>query len=307
MRILVAYDGSPGSKIALDLMANLAWGDDAEFRAVSVAEPMVMAAAPALTPASLVPSPQLMDEIDAWHRGNVDAAVAALRGAGLNAEGEVLRGRAGTVIVDEIKRWGADLVVGGSRGHGKVASLLLGSVSAEVIDNAACPVLVTRRDRVRRVVLATDGSAPSAAAEETLSWPVFADAEIKVVSVADVAEPWRTGIAPTMYPLVLKTYQEDLASAKAKHQRLADDAVERLEGRGRPATPEVRSGDAAAEILNAAEAWNADLVVMGSRGETGLRRMLLGSVARNVVHGAQSSVLVAHAPGDRDGSDSSRS
>ena len=62
------------------------------------------------------------------------------------------------------------------------------------------------------------------------------------------------------------------------------------------AEPERRTGDAAAEILTAATEWQADLVVVGSRGQTGLTRILLGSVARNVVHGSTASVLVVHEP-----------
>jgi nucleotide-binding universal stress UspA family protein len=51
-------------------------------------------------------------------------------------------------------------------------------------------------------------------------------------------------------------------------------------------------GDAAAEIVEEASSWPADLVVLGSRGLTGLTRIVLGSVARNVLQGSQSSVLV---------------
>jgi nucleotide-binding universal stress UspA family protein len=60
-------------------------------------------------------------------------------------------------------------------------------------------------------------------------------------------------------------------------------------------------GDAAAEIVAEAESWGADLVVMGSRGRTGLTRILLGSVARNVLQGSRSSVLIVR-DRSRDGS-----
>jgi nucleotide-binding universal stress UspA family protein len=54
-----------------------------------------------------------------------------------------------------------------------------------------------------------------------------------------------------------------------------------------------------AEIVRRAEAWHADLVVVGSRGATGLARLLLGSVAENVVRYAHSNVLVARPAGSR--------
>jgi universal stress protein A len=63
----------------------------------------------------------------------------------------------------------------------------------------------------------------------------------------------------------------------------------------------MRTGDAAAEVIAAADEQSADLVVLGSRGRTGITRLLLGSVARNVLWGTPVSVLivrdVAEGPG----------
>jgi nucleotide-binding universal stress UspA family protein len=63
----------------------------------------------------------------------------------------------------------------------------------------------------------------------------------------------------------------------------------------------LRTGHTAAEIIAAAENLGADLIVTGSRGLHGFDRLLLGSVARNVVHHASASVLVVRpAPADSD-------
>jgi nucleotide-binding universal stress UspA family protein len=68
----------------------------------------------------------------------------------------------------------------------------------------------------------------------------------------------------------------------------------------------MRHGDPAAEIIAGAEASGADLIVLGSRGLTGLTRLLLGSVARNVLSGSTASVLVvrdaSHADSAAEGS-----
>ena len=55
----------------------------------------------------------------------------------------------------------------------------------------------------------------------------------------------------------------------------------------------VREGDAADEILAAAHEFAADLIVVGSRGQTGLARFFAGSIARRVLRGATCSVLIA--------------
>ena len=298
MRILVAYDGSSGAEQVLTLVKVIRWPRESAFRIVTVVEPNSMFVGPPMTPGALLPAPEVEAQISAYQEDQVSQAARTLRSAGRTVEGVVLRGRPATVLVDEATQFNADVVIGGSRGHGPISSLLLGSVSAEVVDHAPCPVLVARNAAISRVVFASDGSAPSAAAEAILSrWPVFETLPIHVVSVADVVEPWHTGIAPTMYRQVIEAHAKDLAQAKAEHTRIADETATRLRAAGRVAEGAMRTGDAAAEIIAATQDSAADLVVIGSRGRTGVARMVLGSVARNVLHGSIASVLVVHDAG----------
>ena len=236
-----------------------------------------------------------------WCRTTHNDVVDRFRRAGIEAEGVVLTGRPASVVVDEAQRLGADLVVAGSRGHGPIASLVLGSVSAELVDRAHSPVLVVRGDTADRVLFPTDGSPSALDAEKVLTaWPVFEGAAIRVLSVADVPRPWQSGLAPTMVRQVMDAYARDLEDATEQHEALARDASGRMTAAGRTVETTVRTGDAAAEIIDEASAWPADLVVMGSRGLTGLSRFVLGSVARNVLQGSPSSVLVVrHEAGGR--------
>jgi nucleotide-binding universal stress UspA family protein len=226
--------------------------------------------------------------------------VERLGASGRSVEGLVLRGRAASEIIDAARDLRADLVIVGSRGHGTIASLLLGSVSTEVVDYAPCPVLVARGATLSRVVFATDESPSAQAAEAILAgWSIFDGLPIRVVSVADVVHPWTTGIAPTMYRQVLDAYAADMRQAKQEHERAAVEAADRLRDAGRVVEAEMRDGDAAGEIIAVAEQQGADLIVLGSRGRTGLTRFLLGSVARNVLSGSTASVLVVRdATGD---------
>jgi nucleotide-binding universal stress UspA family protein len=288
MRVLLAYDGSNGATQAADIVASAAWPEDSLIRVVSVIEPVVM-------PMHRPWADDAIDAVTALAGDRNAEVVMRLKGSQPSVEGTVLRGRPATVIIDEARTFAADLIVMGSRGQGLIASLLLGSVSAEVIDHVRCPILVARAPTIKQVVLATDESSSARAAESIVAeWSMFEALPIRVVSVAHVDHPWTTGIAPTMYRQVVAAYAADLRDAKATHKRAAEEAADRLRGAGRRAEPEMREGDPAAEIIAVAEERGADLIVLGSRGRTGVARLLLGSVARNVLSGTTGSVLIVH-------------
>ena len=87
----------------------------------------------------------------------------------------------------------------------------------------------------------------------------------------------------------------NLPQAKEIWRGMSDE----LRAVGLNAVPEGREGDAATEVIAAAQATNADLIVIGTHGRTGLSRLVLGSVARNVLHHATCSVLIAREPIER--------
>ncbi len=76
------------------------------------------------------------------------AAAVPLNAPGRLVETRVVRGRPASALLAEANAMQPDLIVVGSRGHGPLATVLLGSVSAEVVDHAPCPVLVARRSSV---------------------------------------------------------------------------------------------------------------------------------------------------------------
>ncbi len=297
MRVLIAFDGSAGAAQAVALGEGIDWPAGSIVRVASIVEPAMLQVLPWTTGAV---SPRVLEhDALAYVEAEQAAVVGRLSAPDRTVDAVLLRDRPASGLVDQAREFSADLVGVGSRGHGPVASLLLGSVSAEVVDHAPCPVLVARRSTFERVVFATDGSETAAAAEDVLArWPIFAGLAIRVVSVADVVRPWTTGIAPTMYTQVLNAYAKDVAEAEAEHLGIATGSAKRLAGAGRRADAEMRNGDAAAEIIAVAHESGADLVVVGSRGRTGLERIVLGSVARNVLVGSDASVLVIHQPAE---------
>ena len=289
MHVLLAFDGSDGARQAAQLVGNLALPAGSSVRVVAVVEPMMVVSS-AWTGALPTWSPGLDEELAAQANADLAGIVDGLRRPTLTVEGAVVHGRPGSEIIDQARQLRPDLVVMGSRGRGEIASLVLGSVSAEVVDLADCPVLIARQPGLSRVVVASDGS-PSATTAEALiaQWPIFDEVPIRVVTVASDAYAWQVGVMPAVDSSIINDYARDL---EGEHRRIAEEAVGRLRAAGRDATSERRRGDPAGEIIDAARAWNADLVVMGSRGRTGLTRFLLGSVVRNVLHASDASVLV---------------
>lgn len=206
-------------------------------------------------------------------------------------------------IIEDARAFAADLVMVGSRGHGPIASLVLGSVSAEVIDHAPCPVLVARRGSVTRVVFATDGSPSARAAEESVrGWPMFEGLPIHIISLAEAVRPPTFGIAPMYQRQARDAYAQDLQAAVEAADHVSSEAAGRLRAAGRNADPTVGRGDAAAEIIAFGDERQAELIVLGSRGRSAIVEIVLGSVARNVLAGSKASVLIVRGTGtDRAG------
>ena len=243
MRVLLAYDGSAGAAEAAALTQAIPWPSDSVLRVVSVLEPILSPMSGPWDRGSVL-SPDLDAAVTASANETLREVVQRLGSSVRSVDGSVLRGRAASVIVDDAREFRADLVIVGSRGHGAIATLLLGSVSSEVVDHAPCPVLVARGRSLSRVVFATDDSPSAQAAEAILAqWPIFAGLPIHVLSVAEVVHPWTTGIAPTMYGQVLDAYAAELRESKAQHQQIATIAATRLRESGRHVDSEMRDGD----------------------------------------------------------------
>ena len=85
-------------------------------------------------------------------------------------------------------------------------------------------------------------------------------------------------------------------ASRRAHAVLAKEMSNDLRSAGLEAGAERRNGDAATEIIAAAAAATADVIVLGTHGRTGLARLILGSVARDVLHHAPCSVLITRAP-----------
>jgi nucleotide-binding universal stress UspA family protein len=291
--VVVATDGSASSELAVELARSIQWPSECVIWLVTVLEREEDIVSGAWAPVVSVDLGERMAQMADEAETLLSRTARSLASSGRRIETAVLRGRPGTAIVDKAESVAADLIILGSRGHGTIASMLLGSTSAEIVDHAHCPVLVARQPSLSRAVLGTDGSSYARTAEDVVrTWTIFERVPVEVVSVARSALSWTSSLVLSASPASPAEMEQAERELLAEYQRTADETRARLRSAGREAESRVIEGDPAAELLHVAKASAADLIVVGTHGSTGLRRLLAGSVARNVMVHAPCSVMV---------------
>jgi nucleotide-binding universal stress UspA family protein len=292
MRILLALDGSTGAETARSLVDHLVWPEPSTVDALRVIEPVwTMLAMPETAFAGPAEDFTGAAEI----RDEMEAAAAGLARRGLEVVPHVIVGRPANVIVESATRLGTDLIVMGSRGRGTIATMVLGSVSAEVARHAPCPLLVARKTEIQRVMVALDGTPSSVRVVDTVadaSW--LLGAHVDVVNVALSGAPGPGAMFADAYGASLAWYEDAVAGARTAAAARVREAAEQLIAVGLDASWRVLEGDPAATLVDTAAHDGTDLIVVGTHARTGLRAMFLGSVARNVLVHTKASVLAVH-------------
>jgi nucleotide-binding universal stress UspA family protein len=295
MRVLLALDGSSSSDAARQLVGSLAWPEGSIIHIIGVADSVGEIRTPSGASAPAVES--VDRQAGAEFEQILDEAVASLEKPTLAVDRTILAGRPATLIVDAATDLRSELVVLGSRGRGPLRSMLLGSVSAEVVDHAPCPVLVVRRPEAETVLVAVDGSPSAKSAVAFLAANrILAERPIEVLSVAQESDLSAVSPLGAISDLAHESVQQQRREDREHAEAIAAGAAEMLRDDGYHARWSVSSGNVAHEIIEAAESFGSGLIVMGSRGHTGLARIVLGSVARNVLLHTPASVLIVREP-----------
>lgn len=195
----------------------------------------------------------------------------------------VAEGAAAKILLDEASD--ADLVIVGTRGRGRVAGALLGSVSRQVAAAAPCPVIVVPTtaplDLDGSMVVGVDGSTGSRAA---LRWAAaHATGPIRVVHVLE--HP---------FDPIYDDPAFDWGDPMETGRQLVDTFVAETLGDRPDVTTEVVQGSPRTALLQAAEPGS--MIVMGARGASGFDGLLLGSVTTTVLTQADVPVVVLPEP-----------
>jgi nucleotide-binding universal stress UspA family protein len=184
-----------------------------------------------------------------------------------------------------------------SHGRRGVRRLLLGSVTEEVIRRSPCPVLVERREgsaippsAAKRMVVPVDFSEASGQSlEHARMLASTLGAEIDLLTVIQdpiYPAPYGAGEMPALV--------QHLPEIESRARRKLDDLAGQTAGE-QVVRAFVRRGDAAREILDHARDRECGLIVISTHGTSGLNRLLLGSVAENVLRRTSSAVYVVPA------------
>jgi len=140
-----------------------------------------------------------------------------------------------------------------------------------------------------KVLIAVDGSpCSSAPVNEVLRRPWPQGTVVRVMSVVENPRPPPNAFWPEAYMVPEPVYQQVRENAEALVAKVAGS----LAAKGISVERAVRQGDARSGIVEEASEWGADLILVGSHGYTGVKRLLMGSVAHYVVSHAPCSVEV---------------
>ena len=276
-KILVAIDGSDSGRNALLQAFRLAVDEKCWITVTSVAPP-------------------LTGDLDLTGVKDIQAALAkpcedALAEAAQLAERERVlvktvreEGETYERIVDLADAENCGIIVMGRRGLRKVERTLVGSVTARVIGHTQRDVLVVPSGAPlgwKKILVATDGSKfSSIATAKAIDFAKAYGGSLVVVSVVDVPAEFYAEAPQAVDDMVRKAKEY---TAAVKQQAAAA---------GVSAESYIGESEAFEAIVKLAGEQNVDMVVVGSHGRTGLRRLLMGSVTERVIGHAACPVLV---------------
>ncbi len=283
--VLIATDGSTSARAAMTTVIRLPWPAGSQGSAV-VAKQVGADDGRSI----------LLTALDRTSEFTAQSASRALRKRWPDGGARVVDASPIDAILTEARRVRADVIAVGWRGHGPVRRLLAGSVSRGVVRGATCAVLVVRRPirALRHVVIGVDGSENATRALKFLAAldPAHG-ARATVFSAVDIMHAPAHRLAPTA---TRATVAEEVArindGRRAAARNVLSRAAKVLSDAGWKVDQAVTDGAPLRDLLATVSTVGADLLVVGARGVTGLRHLLLGSVAQGALNRSPVPVLV---------------
>ena len=268
MRVLVAIDNQPSSRATVDALVKMHWYEGTEIALVTVLAQNEEAAGPGEEPSA--------------HYEEMENLAVELRNRlkQCNVPFFARHGDPKTVITDLAEHSGADLVVVGSNCQSTLERLLLGSVSQSIINSAPCPVIVAKTP-----CFFAQENVP---AFQNILFPV--DDSIFSEASAHWLGNFRWSMNTNLTLLAVVEMDTDFDQVQLSLDNRAR-ALSRYFNPDKIFTKIVK-GQPEQSILDAAKKGHADLIVMGSHGHAGFKKLILGSVSQAVSHAAPCAVAI---------------
>ncbi len=225
---------------------------------------------------------------DERRRQGLDRYRSVMEAAGFDVETHVVRGTPYRRINGIAEAVQADISVVGSRGQSPLENRVLGSTARNLARTTVVPLLVNRIERAtdepdvlrehlfQRILFATDFSENADRAFDAFSYLRHATEEATLVHV--------------------RSPKDEAADAEGDPSEWLAERARTLENWDIETRIEVRQGDPADEILAVEEEVTPSTVLVGSRGRSRIRRLLLGSVSEEIVARATGNVFLVPPP-----------
>ena len=276
-KILIAIDGSKTSMNALREFINFSRADNPDITIVSV-----------IPPYDGDLNALWVNNIDSSIKKQCDIALSdALKiaqEAGISVRTICEEGEIHERIVDLADSENYDLIVMGKKGMSLIEKAFVGSVTARVIGYSRQDVLVIpygAKLQWDNLLIATDGSVYSeAAAIRAIEIAKQYHSQVKALSVVDATVEFMIR-AQEVYNSLVEKAKDITNSIKTKAFSM-----------GVGVEPIVRDGEVYKVIIDVAKEYKSDMIVMGSLGKTGIKRLLMGSTAERVLGHAAFPVLI---------------
>jgi len=302
--IHVPHDGSAFAEQALPLAVNLAQRDRAALQIVRVYEPIEGEYLHRAGTYGSTLDRELMDNA----RDELKAAVTSLADkTGFAADFALIKGSVAEMISRHASASKADLLVMTTQARGPLGRLWFGSVADALIRQAPIPILLVRptegapdfapQPLIRRVLIPLDGSRLAEEALEPALSLCGADGDFTLLrvipAVTPVAYEPTTGRMSGLRSSALQQLQELKRQQEAEANEYLEETAKRLRSRSLNVQTQLATYEQpAVAILEAAARHSVDAIAMTTRGRSGIKRMLLGSVADKVIRGANNPILI---------------
>ena len=310
MKILIAYDGSESSDIAIDGLQRAGLpAENVDALVVSIGEVWLPPPGDLADTTVEQPAPpglekarkraaQLMEEAE--HLAQRGTKRVQQLFSGWRVTHQVRNGSPGFELLDCARESSADLIVVGSHGHTALSRFVLGSVSQRVLTEASTSVHVGRANpgtgkSGERILVGVDGSPAALAAVRAVAKRHWTEgSEIRIVVADDVI---RGNPIWLLIPPVREFVEEVRNDERTQAEQFAIAAARELRAglgvRDLTVSSVVQTGDPKQVLVKHAEEFGADCIFTGATGfSSRLERVILGSVSAAVAARAHCSVEV---------------